>query len=107
MEKTRKRTVCVLCTCSVYFVSARRKRRMLCPAGIRSLRQYQDATLLRAEARDDLLLSSETREECEELLFFANERYGDAFVGWVNHRGLCVECRSTSVRDDLTQFMSV
>ena len=80
---------------------------MLCSEGLRSLRAYQDATHRRAEARDNLLLSLETREECEELLFLANGSYSDAFVSWVRHRGVCIECRSTSVKDDLTQFMSV
>ena len=80
---------------------------MLCSDGLRSLRAYQDATHRRADARDNLLLSSEFREECEELLFVANENYSEAFVSWVKHRGLCIQCRFTSLKDDLSQFMLV
>lgn len=80
---------------------------MLCSTGIKSLCTYQEAVQHRADARDRLLLSLEDRDQCEEHLFSANKQYGEAFVLWVNHRGLCLQCRAASLSSDLAQFMSV
>ena len=80
---------------------------MLCTEGTQLLRALEQAVGARAEARDKLLLASEPLEISEELLFSAKLSYSQAFVCWVAHRGVCTECRTTAVKDDLSQFASV
>ena len=80
---------------------------MFCPAGTELFREFENATENRADARDDVLRSQENRGECEEGLFAAKQRYGEAFVAWVAHRACCVGCRALSLPHDLEQFASV
>jgi hypothetical protein len=78
----------------------------LCAAGSALIGEFQAATEIRAAARDCLLLSSTTRDECEDHLRLAKKRYTDTLVAWVTHRAFCVECRATSVDKDLMEFAS-
>jgi hypothetical protein len=78
----------------------------LCAAGAALIREFQVATEIRAAARDCLLLSSTTRDECEDDLSLAKKNYFNTLVAWVTHRGFCVECRVTSVDRDLIEFAS-
>ncbi len=80
---------------------------MLCLEGTKLLRTYEHAVEGRAEAREQLLMASEPLEAFDDLLFSAKLTYSQAFVDWVTHRGICTECRTTSVKNDLTQFASV
>lgn len=80
---------------------------MLCAEGTELLHTFEHAIDGRAEAREELLLASEPLEALEDLLFTAKLTYSQAFVEWVTHRGICTECRTTSIKDDLTQFASV
>jgi hypothetical protein len=77
-----------------------------CPLGSAIFREFQVATEIRAASRDGLLLSSTTRNECEEHLRLAKRKYNDALVAWVTHRAFCVECRATSADKDLMEFAS-
>jgi hypothetical protein len=78
----------------------------LCAAGPGLIREFQAATEIRAAARDRVLLSSTTRDECEDDLRLAKKKYSDTLVAWVTHRGFCVECRVTSADKDLMEFAS-
>ncbi len=80
---------------------------MLCREGTVLLCKFEHAVQVRAEARDNLLLASEPLEVFEGLLFVAKVQYSHDFVSWVSHRGVCTDCRTTSVKNDLTQFASV
>ena len=77
---------------------------MRCTDGTTLLRLYERATRNRTEARDGFFLA---KDSCDETYADAKERYNKAFVDWVSHRGLCMQCRTTSMKDDLTQFASV
>lgn len=78
----------------------------LCAAGLALIGEFQVATEIRAAARDCLLLSSTTRDECEDHLRLAKKEYNDKLVAWVTHRAFCVECRVTSADKDLMEFAS-
>jgi hypothetical protein len=78
----------------------------LCTAGSALIREFQVATEIRAAARDCLLLSSTTRDECEDVLHLAKKRYNDTIVAWVTHRAFCIACRVTSADKDLMEFAS-
>jgi hypothetical protein len=78
----------------------------LCAAGSALIREFQVATEIRAAARDCLLLSSTTRDECEDHLRLAKKKYNDTLVAWATHRAFCVECRVTSADKDLMEFAS-
>ena len=78
----------------------------LCAEGSALIGEFQAATELRAAARDCLLLSPTTRDECEERLRLAKKKYTDALVAWVTHRAFCVDCRMTSADRDLMEFAS-
>ena len=80
---------------------------MLCSIGFDLLHAYQDATSGRATAADNLLLSPQNRDQCEELLYAARKTYSNAFVNWVTHRSFCIDCRTESVSDDRILFASV
>ena len=80
---------------------------MLCAHGTNLLHVFEHAVIERAEARDRLLVASGSPDVIEELLFDAKLKYSQAFVAWIAHRGICMECRTTSVKDDLAQFASV
>lgn len=80
---------------------------MLCLEGTELLQNFEQAVQQRAEPRERLLLAFEPSESLEELLFAAKLVYGQAFVLWVAHRGACIECRTTSIKNDLAQFASV
>jgi hypothetical protein len=77
-----------------------------CVAGSGLIREFQEATETRAAVRDCLLLSSTTKDECEDLLRLAKKKYTDALVAWVTHRAFCIECRATSADKDLIEFAS-
>jgi hypothetical protein len=78
----------------------------LCAEGSALIRGFQAATEIRAAARDCLLLSSTTRDECEDRLRLAKKKYNDTLVAWVTHRAFCVRCRVTSADKDLIEFAS-
>jgi hypothetical protein len=78
----------------------------LCATGAALIREFQAATEIRAAARDCLLLSSTTREECEDDLSLAKKNYSNTLVAWVTHRAFCFECRATSADRDLIEFAS-
>jgi hypothetical protein len=80
---------------------------MFCLAGGALLHQFETAVEDRAEARDCVLRSDENRDQCEECLYSAKQRYADAFVAWVIHRSSCVGCRAESLGHDVEQFASV
>jgi hypothetical protein len=82
------------------------RARTLCAAGSALIRDFHEATEVRAAARDCLLLSSTIRDECEDHLRLAKKNYNDALVAWVTHRAFCVECLATSADQDLTEFAS-
>lgn len=78
----------------------------LCAVGSVLIREFQEATKIRAAARDCLLLASSTRDECEDHLRVAKRNYNNTLVAWVTHRAFCVECRETSADKDLMEFAS-
>jgi hypothetical protein len=80
---------------------------MFCVAGAALLHQFEDAAERRAKARDEVLQAHEECDLCEESLYLAKQRYGEAFVAWVNHRSCCVSCRAASVPHDVAQFASL
>jgi hypothetical protein len=85
---------------------------MLCTLGTELIRQYETAVKDRDVARDILLTSSarhyKVREPpFEDLMFVAKQRYSQAFVAWVTHRGSCAECQIVYGTDDQLQFVSV
>ena len=85
---------------------------MPCLEGAELFRRYKTAINDRELARDILLTSSARRYKVddppfEDLMFLAKQRYSDAFVAWVTHRGSCTECEAAHGKDDLAQFASV
>jgi hypothetical protein len=80
---------------------------MFCMAGGALLYQFETAAQQREEAKDDLLRAHENHSDHEERLYAVKEKYGDAFVAWVTHRSLCVDCRATSFSQDHDQFASL
>ena len=80
---------------------------MFCLAGEALLHQFETAIESRAQARDDVLRANESRDQCEECLYLAKQKYADAFIAWVTHRSCCVACRAMSLPHDAAQFASV
>jgi len=85
---------------------------MLCALGTELIRQYEVATKDRDVARDIMLISSARQYKVqdppfEDLMLVAKQRYSQAFVAWVIHRGSCEECRAIYGRDDQVEFASV
>lgn len=80
---------------------------MFCVAGGALLHQFETVTQQRAEAKDDLLRTHANHNHREERLYAVKEKYRDAFVAWVTHRSLCVDCRATSFSHDHEQFASL
>lgn len=80
---------------------------MLCRKGLEVFLEYKGAARRRGEARDRILLGKEPKSVCEKLLFEEECGYSQAFVAWVTHRGFCIDCRASSVREDRSQFASV
>jgi hypothetical protein len=81
-------------------------RQPLCAVGSVLIREFQEATKIRAASRDCLLLASTSRDECEDHLRMAKRKYNDTLVAWVTHRAFCVACRETSADKDLMEFAS-
>ena len=80
---------------------------MVCSPGTQLLIAYQEAVERRANARDLLLLSSADMADCEEALALSKAHYFEALSLWINHRGTCAFCRSSSMSEDRLQFASV
>lgn len=85
---------------------------MLCTAGVELILRYEIATKDRNDARDIMLISSVRTYKVQDapfqdLMFVANQKYSQAFVGWVSHRAGCANCRSVYGSDDQLQFASV
>jgi len=85
---------------------------MTCTLGNELIRRYEVAAKDRDVARDILLTSSARRHKVQEppfegLMFVAKQKYSQAFVAWVTHRGSCAECQIVHGTDDQLQFASV